>query len=412
MTLSVIDTQSESFLSQNVTTFPDILRRKERGGGSVTRVGGNKETMSASHYLENSNANNHHTEIEKSVNRNNRQKSGKTVNNKHNIFELTEKFQNKWLSNITDSIYLVNSIFNQQIFDSQYSDGIAPSMHSAIPFFQASNKNDEIVGRSVPAAKLINSQARRSKHDNNDDEVNAFMAQKQKLAKVIFFSFATLHEFLTDADQNLSLGSSTNSQNEGENINYEKGNKKYKNLVLNSRIISASIDEKSLRRRSHKKYFYDTTLSQDNHDSSLSSPQAVVSIQFSHIHEQMSDPICVFWDHEKEAWSNHGCRVVETSPKMTTCQCQHLTHFALLMKFPADMDIKSIGSGIIFDSDVYLQQRNKESTTVITLEVATYIISTVCLIILILLIIQVSYKIVFIPSYVKVNETIHAQRHD
>ena len=352
-------------------------------------MGGNKETMSASHFLENSNANNHHTEIEKSVNRNNRQKSGKTVNNKHNIFELTQ-FQNKWLSNITDSIYLVNSMFSQQIFDSQYTDGIAPSMHSAIPFFQASNKNDEIVGRSVPAAKLINSQARRSKHDNNDDEVNAFMAQKQKLAKVIFFSFATLHEFLTDADQNLSLGSSTNSQNEGENINYEKGNKKYNNLVLNSRIISASIDEKSLRRRSHKKYFYDTTLSEDNHDSS-SSPQAVVSIRFSHIHEQMSDPICVFWDNEKEAWSNHGCRVVESSQSMTTCQCQHLTHFALLMKFPDDMDINSIGSGIIFDSDVYLQ-RNKDSTTstVITLEVATYIISTVCLIILILLIIQVS----------------------
>jgi len=101
MTLSVIDTQSESFLSQNVTTFPDTPRGREGEGGTVTRVGGNKETMSTSHFLENSKANNHNPEIEQSRNRNNRQKSGKTVNNKHSIFEMTQ-FRNKWLLNITD----------------------------------------------------------------------------------------------------------------------------------------------------------------------------------------------------------------------------------------------------------------------------------------------------------------------
>ena len=109
----------------------------------------------------------------------------------------------------------------------------------------------------MPAAKLINSQG---EHDNNDDEVNAFIAQKQKLAKVIFFSFATLHEFLTDADQNLSQGSSTTSQNEREDTKYKTSPSKPKNLVLNSRIISASIDEKSLRRRTNQKYFYNTII--------------------------------------------------------------------------------------------------------------------------------------------------------
>ena len=66
--------------------------------------------------------------------------------------------------------------------------------------------------------------------------------------------------------------------------------------------------------------------------------------------------------------------------------------FALLMKYPDGMDMRKIGSGIIFSSDGYSNNNNKggdSGTTIITLEIATYIISTVCLIILILLVIQV-----------------------
>ena len=389
MTLSVIDTQSETFRSQNITTFPDTPQRREGGGEIVTRVGGNKELMSTSHFLRNSNANNQNAEIGQFRNRKTRQKSGKTVNNKHSVFDMSQ-FHNKWLSNITDSIHLFNSIFGQQIFDSSDYGNLG----SASPFFQTSNKNDEPVGRMKPAAKLINSQG---EHDNNDDEVNAFLAQKQKLAKVIFFSFATLHEFLTDADQNLSKGSSTTFlQNEGENIKYKTGHGKIKNLMLNSRIISASIDEKSLRRRTNKKYFYNT-----EENESMSPP--VVNIDFTHLHKQMSDPICVYWNSDKEAWSDNGCYVVSSNEEVTRCQCQHLTHFALLMRFPEDMDIQSIGSGIIFDngvSDVYAK-KNEDSTssTVITLEIATYIISTVCLIILILLIVHVRKTSFLIPQF-------------
>ena len=372
MTLSVIDTQSKSFLSKNVTIFPNLPQSREVGGGTVTRVGGNKETMSTSHFLKNPN----NQEIAQSRNRKARQKSGKTVNYKHSIFQRNQ-FQNKWLSNITDSIQLLNSIFDQQIFDSQFEN-------TAIPFLQNSNRNDEFVGR-VPAAKLINSQG---EHDNNDDEVN--VAQKQKLAKVIFFSFATLHEFLTDADQNLSQGRSTISQNQNKESKYKTSQRESENLVLNSRIISASIDEKSLRRRASQKYFYETGTNDD--PSSSTHPPPFVRIAFEHIHEQMSDPICVYWNIDKEVWSDSGCEVVSSNKKVTTCQCNHLTHFALLMRYPDNMDIQSIGSGIIFDSgssdDVFAKREH--SSTVITLEIAIYIISTVCLLILILLVIQVS----------------------
>lgn len=382
MTLSVIDTQSESFLNQNITTFPESPQRRE-GGGTMTRVGGNGEAVSTSHFLRNPNTNNRHEEIEQFRNRRVRQKSGKTVNNKHSVFQDSMFSNGKWISNITDSVFLFNSIFNQEILDSQYGNG-----RSSSPLFETSNiENDELVGRNLPKAKLINSQTS-EKHDNNDDEVNAVLAQKQKLAKVIFFSFATLHEFLTDADQNLSQGSRTTLQNTGRDI--KEGHKKYQNLVLNSRIISASIDEKILRRRSNQKYFYNTMENEPN--PAQSSP--VVNIEFTHLHEKMSDPICVYWNNDKESWSDHGCFVVKSSKKSTTCQCNHLTHFALLMRYPEDMDIRNIGSGIIFNSvsdDVY-SERNEDAinaSTVITLEIATYIISTVCLVILILLIIQV-----------------------
>jgi hypothetical protein len=110
----------------------------------------------------------------------------------------------------------------------------------------------------------------------------------------------------------------------------------------------------------------------------------------------MSDPICVYWNIDKEAWSDSGCHIVSSNKRTTTCQCKHLTHFALLMRFPDNMDIQSIGSGIIFnsESDVYAKRNeDSSSSTIITLEIATYIISTVCLIILILLVIQFRNRI-------------------
>ena len=89
MTLSVIDTQSESFLNQNITTFPESPQRRE-GGGTMTRVGGNGEAVSTSHFLRNPNTNNRHEEIEQFRNRRVRQKSGKSVNNKQNVFQASD----------------------------------------------------------------------------------------------------------------------------------------------------------------------------------------------------------------------------------------------------------------------------------------------------------------------------------
>uniref|UniRef100_A0A8C3G6B1 Adhesion G protein-coupled receptor L4 n=1 Tax=Cyclopterus lumpus TaxID=8103 RepID=A0A8C3G6B1_CYCLU len=44
---------------------------------------------------------------------------------------------------------------------------------------------------------------------------------------------------------------------------------------------------------------------------------------------------CAFWEYEPESlrghWATHGCKTVHVSSNATTCSCNHLTHFAILM---------------------------------------------------------------------------------
>ena len=44
-------------------------------------------------------------------------------------------------------------------------------------------------------------------------------------------------------------------------------------------------------------------------------------------------PRCVFWDYDRMDWSNDGCQVIEhlSFRNQTTCECNHLTNFAILM---------------------------------------------------------------------------------
>ena len=47
-------------------------------------------------------------------------------------------------------------------------------------------------------------------------------------------------------------------------------------------------------------------------------------------------PICSYWNYDKTTydggfWSSDGCKVKSTNKSHTVCQCNHLTHFAILM---------------------------------------------------------------------------------
>ncbi|XP_030831830.1 uncharacterized protein LOC578898 [Strongylocentrotus purpuratus] len=73
-----------------------------------------------------------------------------------------------------------------------------------------------------------------------------------------------------------------------------------------------------------------------------------IVMQFEHKTPLSSkdEPFCVFWDfnirYTKEgAWSMRGCTLEETNDTHTTCHCDHLTHFAILIQ-DRDQVVESI----------------------------------------------------------------------
>ncbi|OWF51985.1 G-protein coupled receptor 126 [Mizuhopecten yessoensis] len=72
--------------------------------------------------------------------------------------------------------------------------------------------------------------------------------------------------------------------------------------------------------------------------------QSPVLQRFVHTEKNSKNPACVFWDENLQStakWSGEGCSVYETvANSHTTCACDHLTNFALLM------DIYGTGGGI------------------------------------------------------------------
>ena len=85
-------------------------------------------------------------------------------------------------------------------------------------------------------------------------------------------------------------------------------------LQVNSKVIGADVYQENIKQKV------------DN---------ISVEIRFDHLYThdryQLSSPECVFWDVESRGWNRTGCRIVDTCQTSTTCQCEHLTNFAVLM---------------------------------------------------------------------------------
>ena len=129
----------------------------------------------------------------------------------------------------------------------------------------------------------------------SESDVNS-AAGPHRLAELVFFSFSNLHNILKRAK--IQLSSSQDHQNQ-------------ENYVLNSRVISASIG----RGGRHLE---------------LINP---VSIVLRHLRTNYSgEPVCVFWNYESHGWSDQGCWIKESNLTHSVCQCNHLTHFAVVGK--------------------------------------------------------------------------------
>ena len=51
--------------------------------------------------------------------------------------------------------------------------------------------------------------------------------------------------------------------------------------------------------------------------------------------------VCVFWDFDGRDWSPDGCTITEGSAQqgIVTCQCNHLTNFAVLVVSDIDNSV-------------------------------------------------------------------------
>ena len=118
-----------------------------------------------------------------------------------------------------------------------------------------------------------------------------------KTTRVIFLTYKHLEDLLSPMNNSIS------SRSRGRKAEY----------IVNSRILSASLG--------HGRHIQ---------ISELSKP---VLLTFSLLHhENVSNPICAFWDYTTHDWSDEGCLVLSFNRSHVTCKCNHLTNFAVLME--------------------------------------------------------------------------------
>ncbi|XP_069052008.1 adhesion G protein-coupled receptor L1 isoform X3 [Lepisosteus oculatus] len=120
------------------------------------------------------------------------------------------------------------------------------------------------------------------------------------VVKVVFLLYKNLGPFLSTENASVKMELEPGSPNKG--------------LVVNSHVISASINKESSR-------IY------------LTEP-VIFTLQHLQLENHYS-PNCTFWNYSERTmmgyWSSQGCRLVETNKTHTTCSCSHLTNFAVLM---------------------------------------------------------------------------------
>uniref|UniRef100_A0A674PRH8 Adhesion G protein-coupled receptor L2 n=1 Tax=Takifugu rubripes TaxID=31033 RepID=A0A674PRH8_TAKRU len=121
-----------------------------------------------------------------------------------------------------------------------------------------------------------------------------------RLAKLVFVLYKNLSQFLTAENATIKMANEAYGRN--------------MSVAVNSDIIAASINKESSR------VF-------------INDP---VIFTLKHINmERYFNSNCSFWNYSERSmmgyWSTQGCKLLESNKTHTTCSCNHLTNFAVLM---------------------------------------------------------------------------------
>nr|XP_060619340.1 adhesion G protein-coupled receptor L3 isoform X11 [Anolis sagrei ordinatus] len=120
--------------------------------------------------------------------------------------------------------------------------------------------------------------------------------------RVAFVLYNNLGPYLSTENATMKLGMEAMSTNHS--------------LIVNSPIITAAINKEF----SNKIYLADPV---------------VFTVRHIKQSEEYFNPNCSFWSYSKRTmtgyWSTQGCRLLVTNKTHTSCSCNHLTNFAVLM---------------------------------------------------------------------------------
>ncbi|XP_037685813.1 adhesion G protein-coupled receptor L3 isoform X5 [Choloepus didactylus] len=120
--------------------------------------------------------------------------------------------------------------------------------------------------------------------------------------RVAFVLYNNLGPYLSTENASMKLGTEAMSTNHS--------------VIVNSPVITAAINKEF----SNKVYLADPV---------------VFTVKHIKQSEENFNPNCSFWSYSKRTmtgyWSTQGCRLLATNKTHTTCSCNHLTNFAVLM---------------------------------------------------------------------------------
>ncbi|XP_069868680.1 adhesion G protein-coupled receptor L3 isoform X11 [Dipodomys merriami] len=120
--------------------------------------------------------------------------------------------------------------------------------------------------------------------------------------RVAFVLYNNLGPYLSTENASMKLGMEAMSTNHS--------------VIVNSPVITAAINKEF----SNKVYLADPV---------------VFTVKHIKQSEENFNPNCSFWSYSKRTmtgyWSTQGCRLLTTNKTHTTCSCNHLTNFAVLM---------------------------------------------------------------------------------
>ena len=67
----------------------------------------------------------------------------------------------------------------------------------------------------------------------------------------------------------------------------------------------------------------------------------IMSLKHKLITEEVRNPVCASWDFVQSAWTSANCRMLKTTTTQTTCECDSLSMYAVLMEAEAGAIVTS-----------------------------------------------------------------------